>query len=492
MDRLLEIMMEYKHDPSNTIFLESVFKYYEGHNYSEDSIIEMSEKLSVGFNTIKSYLSTYVTKVLKVDKQVFIDFKNQKRKENKNLYIGRPNLVLKMHNIDTYFLWTTDEEKELFLKEIYEYSTNNNFLEETTIKMCNRLGIDKKRYLELIKLYKTEYLKNKKIEKKEVKKEEKKNELSQADQVRMNNTRLNTAFESIINSSSPEETEKYINESGYQFSNLRDNFDLFKKFYSTEDVRSFYQKMVDFKDFRDKRTKKRLEEQLALAKQERLNKKIDDARTIIESYISTKGIPFSGFLNMHQIDEKYFEKCVKIIKENDKELYDEYLSLKVTKEKDEKNSVREIVKSICDGIRHGVMDNDKKRKFDVIDYFDITNIPIKDFFSEAFTKASRSELMIIKDFIRTNREADKDSNLERSMIFSQNLTVRMEIDKNGKIIEGTGRKITREDNERIVKFLEDNNYPVNRFTHRAILNRYLDDHILLDSSTNTLTRKLVK
>ena len=148
MDKLLKIMMEYKHDPSNPIFLESVFKYYEGHNYSEDSIIEMSEKLKVGFNTIKSYLSTYVTKVLKVDKQVFIDFKNQKRKENKNLYIGRPNLVLKMHNIDSYFLWTTDEEKELFLKEIYEYSTNNNFLEETTIKMCNRLGIDKKRYLE--------------------------------------------------------------------------------------------------------------------------------------------------------------------------------------------------------------------------------------------------------------------------------------------------------------------------------------------------------
>jgi hypothetical protein len=66
--------------------------------------------------------------------------------------------------------------------------------------------------------------------------------------------------------------------------------------------------------------------------------------------------------------------------------------------------------------------------------------------------------------------------------------VGIQFDKFGKIIEGTGKEITIEEKEKIIKYLEKNNIPFNRMTYNAALKRYIDEFINLD---NEKTLKLI-
>ena len=505
MNEYLKAIYEYKNIPYLEAFHEALYYYYKSENFEPKSIYNLGEEINIKPSILKTYINSYVSKKLNMDKETFLKYRLKEREKNKDLFLGIPNIILKEEGIETKYLWTSEEEKKLFLKKLYIYSMKNNFSEEFVQKMSEQLGITKIRYQELLVEYMEKYYDEndfkeelKTGEEKQEETEEKvkkpKNEIKkeiienrQGDLTRERNLRLRSVYEKIMSVEDVEKEsnliiiEKTIEESGYNITHLKSNFELYKKLYTEEQAAAFQKNYDAYRVYRTKRLKEKREELKREKQIIKLEKEIDKAKEIISSYIDCVGISFVGFLANNNITKDKFNEYVESVKLYDKKLFKEYLEQKTKKEKEFEIGLEDELIELGYRLENGFEENGKKRKFDIIDYYNITSIPLSNIINIASKKLNRKQLYELKKLKTGFLYSDKYNSSEEKAILEEKRIIGVKFDNNGKMIEGSGREITIEEKMNIINYLKQINLSVNRMTYNAVFKRYIDGFINFES-----------
>ncbi|MBO6195254.1 MAG: hypothetical protein J6O56_02765 [Bacilli bacterium] len=284
--------------------------------------------------------------------------------------------------------------------------------------------------------------------------------------------------------------EKIIEDSGYDITYLNSNFNLYERIYSNSQVQSFRKNYNAYREYRSKKLKE-IREDLKKEKQKvELKKNIDHARDVIKLYIDSIGMSYISFLNNNNITEEEFNNFVESVKLYDKKLYKLYKDTKTKKEIEFSDGLDDELEELGLRLINGYEENGKKRKFDIIDYYNITSIPLSNIVNIASKKLNRTQLYELKKIKNGFMHSDKYNSSEEKAILEEKRIVGVQFDKNGKIIEGSGREISLDEKKNILEFLKKNNISINRMTYNAALKRYIGGFITFD--TKELVLKPIK
>lgn len=473
MDKYLEEILSYKSKPDSLAFLQSLYSYFLSENYDYNALVDVSAVTKIKASILKIYIYQYAEKYLDMSKDEFDKYRKEEIEKNKDLFIGIKNPILEEYGTNTKFLYNNEIEKKLLLNYIYKYSLKNKFSSWSTAKMSKKLNISEDRYISLLEEYAVNYLQE------DFKYAKPSKPTVRTNAIRDNNTRLRNLYKTIIDydeSTDMNIIDNLIRNSGYNMASLRENFELYKDYFTSDEYRKFYSNLVKYNDFRLKKNKQKQIELKKEKKEEELRRYLDQARQIIISYLETKDKMFLEFLDEKNIDKETFNKYLESIKKYDKELYKEYLSKKDEVEEVYTKNFEEKVKIICDGVTIGIKENGKVRKFDIIDYELLTNVPFTKVLpilhnNKKYAKA----YSILKNYRLSFQLMDRfviDENKVIGDIMKDEKRVGIEFDKNGKYIEGSGRVVTEEEKRNIICYIKNNNIQLNSKTYAAAFNRY--------------------
>lgn len=139
---------------------------------------------------------------------------------------------------------------------------------------------------------------------------------------------------------------------------------------------------------------------------------------------------------------------------------------------------KRIVSMILNGID---VDNDKKRPFDIVDYFTLTKILPSQMFTIIKSYLSPKERIIFKKF---ETHYEKMQNLDLGRLFSAKQIFGAKLDENGNIIEGTGRIITDYEKENIILYMKKNNLPLYSSVYQALFHRWQKGYLEMPTKFN--------
>lgn len=302
---------------------------------------------------------------------------------------------------------------------------------------------------------------------------------------RDSDTKIKQCFDNIIKCDDISKIDEIIAKSGYILSNLEYNFTLYRDYYTTEEKQIYYQKMKDYLEYHQKRVK----EETEAKKQLNLKNKLDEMCAVVNEYmLQGDDISLKMFLKEKEIHPAHFQKYIDTIKKYKPSKYDEYKNYELNKEKRKSRNLANAAKEIGKYLREGYNEDGIHRDFDLIDYFLITKYKLNEVYEAAKRVLPSLQLSLIRRFVMNNLNADENQRNEIKAIYAEKRTVGVKYDENNNVIPNTGRIINDEEKKLLIDFLTNNRIPINRFTYRAALKRYLNGYILNDD-TMLLTKK---
>ncbi len=465
MNKILTILKENKHDPTSSSFLESLYKYYQECNYSNKCFNDISEDLGIRPSILKSYIYSYAKNTLGKNTKEFDEFRIEQRSKNMDLYLSRINIVLEKHEIETKYLWNNEEQKEIFLKDIYNYSSKNGFTEKSSKEMAKNIGISTSKYLYLIKLYMNEYLN---ASQKDI--EEKTNyNLNSVDRKRISDDK-NKIFKLILDSKDYEDVKRIINDSIYSAGVLNNDFRFYEKFYSEEQAHIIKEKIIDYQTKR----KKELKEMRQFYKERKIRNKIiqtkNEVESLINDYISSKDVSTFQFLKINNITGEEFEEKVKALENINPSLYNEYKEIYEYRKIIDKEAIKEFQNHIINGFEV----DGKVRNFDLLDYYMFTNIPLSKMHLLGVDKFKRAARDKLHSFKRSFKDSNKEVLSDIKNFMEEKRTIGFTKDERGNLVMDSAREVKKSEKELVINFLQDNNLPINRITINICFRRYIN------------------
>ena len=483
MDNLIKVLKENKNTPYLVDFRKSLYDYYVANNYNSKCLNQLYTIIDIRPGILKSYLYSYIKEDLGMTKEQFDEYKReQKQKTDKN-FIGKENQILKEKGIKTLFLWTNEDEKEIFLKEVYNYSKNQKFSFHAAEKIMKDYNISESRYYRLLKEYMVHYLRKPIEEEPTLYKHYC---FSVIDKRKLCNNKLLASFNQFIETDDVEKMDYLVSNSGYIPSVYKTNFELYSRIFSEEEIKKFEDNMKIYSEYRSQHVREARKEKMLQNAEEKLKQDLTKSKGIIYLYLDTDNETFLGFLNKNNISKEEFNTALSAVKLYDKELYAKYLLVRNAKNNMSTELTKNQVKELLDKLTNGYEENGEKRNFDVIDYFTITSIPASNIVSVSSKYLKPSQVSTIRKFVNFNKGFTSGSLTDEKTILSEKRIVGVKFDKWGKIIEGSGREITEEEKLFLIDYLHSNYIPVNRFTYKAALNRYLNG-LLVKEDVKKLT-----
>ena len=213
-----------------------------------------------------------------------------------------------------------------------------------------------------------------------------------------------------------------------------------------------------------------------------LQNKLKKARRTISDYINSKAEFIEEYCRIKSISEDDFRKHLEVIKVYDQELYSEYQeknnSINIDSDYEENvKTVKKIVKLIRKGlvidgdeVRERTDVNESYRPMDLFDYYQITNLSFDKIYRIGMKCLDRIELKSLGSFISKNIYV---GSIDREEILTKDYIL-------------LGIQVKNEEKKAVVRYLEENNIPVNEEIVKIVLRRYLNGKYKLDG------KKLVK
>ena len=156
----------------------------------------------------------------------------------------------------------------------------------------------------------------------------------------------------------------------------------------------------------------------------------------------------------------------------------------------QKNQIEEICKKISEGIKNGITTpNGKKRRFDILDYYDITNYSPAELLNELsiinVVKGTTVHKYRNTESIKTTRKYLIDKQENYKIVVGDVVRYNVKFDENGKPVPNTGDIITKEESEQFMKYLRKIEKPVDNYTYNAVIKRYIEGNISFDEKVKT-------
>lgn len=213
-----------------------------------------------------------------------------------------------------------------------------------------------------------------------------------------------------------------------------------------------------------------------------LQNKLKKARRTISDYINSKAEFIEEYCRIKSLSEDDFRKHLEMVKVYDQELYSEYQeknnSINIDSDYEENvKTVKKIVKLIRKGlvidgdeVRERTDVNESYRPMDLFDYYQITNLSFDKIYRIGMKCLDRIELKSLGSFISKNIYV---GSIDREEILTKDYIL-------------LGIQVKNEEKKAVVRYLEENNIPVNEEIVKIVLRRYLNGKYKLDG------KKLVK
>lgn len=207
--------------------------------------------------------------------------------------------------------------------------------------------------------------------------------------------------------------------------------------------------------------------------QEKINIEYENIKNCILEYID-KDIDKKDFCKEKNISNETFENYLKIMKKENKPIYDLYIkkAFLINKKKEQ-----ELIKKIPEIIE--LLKEGNNKKFNLLEYYLMTNIPIKRFEEICKEEIKNKNLdqidyaKYISKFITKNKNKKEYTEKEiNTLLTNERNIIDFKTDENGNFIEGTGRELTLEEKEEIITFLKENNVPITRTTFNLAIANY--------------------
>lgn len=470
---------------------KEVFEYCVSVNWNIDKMIVYAKNNNSTYTDIYKSALEYVKSIGKESEyqKIFEDLK-QKYLKLRTLVINKPNPLLLEKGITTYFLWRNNEEKEAFLKYIYNLWENSNFTKKDIALL---LGISSnEKITKLIYMYAHDYLKMRDRDFEGV------NELVVSKNYKRNDhgSKVYDVLKSLLNLKDVNEIADKISSSGYTPDYLRASIHdyLIKQEREHYDEYSALLKNVFdlYYEYRSKQRKDKRDRE----KDEQLKKYYEEmiprAIKLITLFIDSDCDSINEFIEKNMIvdneilnNKKTFHECLEIVKKYDVPLYEKY---KIKTESNRSQNyilLTNSIKKIISLIKNGCDENGIIRPFDVIDYFQILNLSFETTRKIAIDMVNRkmldnSDYVLFVRFIKSNQDADYTKQNVIKAIMQERQEINCEKNSLGRPIPGTGEIISDETKMKLIEYLKGRKIPLNSRTYSLALYRFKNNLLELE------------
>lgn len=214
----------------------------------------------------------------------------------------------------------------------------------------------------------------------------------------------------------------------------------------------------------------------------------EKSRRLIEEFIQNE-YTIEEFTKVKEIDSSEFQRALKVVGSCDLELYNQYSSLQLERNKKRFRllsvSLQEIAFLVNDGIS---LDDNTTRRFDLIDYYQRTSLNTNQLIKvlnniSLTSQEKRTILSFISKFKR-------DQPLDISSTLESTVEINLKRDEQGNLIPGSGRIVTRQEKQSIIDWIKENNLPCTRFLYRDAFNRYKKGQLFKSEKQNNSNKKI--
>ena len=471
------------------VFIKELYDYCVKVNWDKVNIEKYASDLGLTYDELIENALDYA--YIYVDKDVYDEIiKKLKRVNYEFIELDELNpVLLEIFGVKTYRIWTNEKEKKIVLKSIYEmWNENNRNIKEITEKF----GISRENVFNLLKMYAMLYL-----------------DLSESEWTRKimevkivekygNNTATNKLvpiYEALINAKSLEDICEVIESSGYNTTYLRSHLHDYLIRYNRENYDEYMNSICNkFRMYsankmqlkRKKTAEARMEarrksdEEMLRMANEFVNKFINSPCANLEEFF--KLVEYKGLCGLSIFE--MFGRCLTLVKDNNPELYQKYEEkLEFENKKYYEAHIDELL-TIISLLRNGFEEDRIKRNFDIIDYFQITTLSFDDIkklikIAHQNKDISAEDYGLIAKFIGYN----KDSEIEKDIATIYNETRIVNVIRNSEAgVSNTLETIQDETKDKLIKYLRDNNVPVNYQNYGVALTRYKMGYITFEDS----------
>ena len=192
------------------------------------------------------------------------------------------------------------------------------------------------------------------------------------------------------------------------------------------------------------------------------------ARNLILDYINNKYsyVSISEYCKDNNVDYSEFSNRLKQLSESkNKDDVVLYNLFKEKFDKDRKNGSTNnynIAKTISDYIINGIVTENGVREFDLLDYYSLSNVNLRNILAESKQFLSKENIVKFSKIVSSN-ERLKKSILTSKNSLNSNIEFDCKKDKDGFPIPGTGRRITDDEKLLIVNTFEKYNIPMHLY-----------------------------
>lgn len=229
-----------------------------------------------------------------------------------------------------------------------------------------------------------------------------------------------------------------------------------------------------------------------------LENELPKSKNIIDLYIKSDALDAKSYCDSVDLDINEFKKAKKIIS-----IYDKDEKALLNKEQEIKDKIRkkfiaEEVETLAYLLENDIeLENGEKRKFDLIDYYEVTDVEPNTMYTYISTKRISFGDMILCDIskvkrflngIKTNAFLSNPIDTKRKL----NDTIKFaEKDENGKIIEGSFRTIDESEKISLIDYLNANRIPLIEGTYEAGIRRIRNNTFGLEEINKSSNKKIV-
>ena len=204
---------------------------------------------------------------------------------------------------------------------------------------------------------------------------------------------------------------------------------------------------------------------------------VENVKKIIKDFINGNYYIIEEYKNIHNIALGDLKHTLEVLSENDSDLYNEFL------EKQEKGMeiIKQKTELLLSYLKNGI--GSTKREFDVIDYYRIINVEIGALRSMVIksTTLSNEDIYILVKFLGANL---RPTLVDINALLNTVVEINCETDENGNLIQGTGIVIPNEIKEKSIRYLENNDIPLNEITYHNILMKYLKKYYSIEEKSS--------
>lgn len=212
-----------------------------------------------------------------------------------------------------------------------------------------------------------------------------------------------------------------------------------------------------------------------------IEENLDKARLIVNEYLDSNYNDINQYCLNENLEKKVFDKYLELVKNNDEQLYVRYLQ----RIEDDKNKVYEDLLArtliVIDLIKNGVVENVVKREFDLVDYYKYLPLGFDRMMKIVRESINPDDYKLLGAFVGKYKTERELSDFEINNIYNTKTIINVQFDEENKIIPGSGREITIEEKQNIIKYLKDNNIPVTNKTYNIIYRRWLSGELIFNS-----------